>query len=62
MVIMVKLKVSPALQDFSTLTAATKKGYKEKQQRLLVLVAQLGPTLCDRMDCSPPDSSVHGIL
>ena len=52
MVIMVKLKVSPALQDFSTLTAATKKGYKEKQQRPLVLVAQLGPTLCDaRLPC-----------
>ena len=24
------------------------------------LVAQLCPTLCSRMDCSPPDSSVHG--
>ena len=23
---------------------------------------QLCPTLCDPMDCSPPDSSVHGIL
>ena len=28
----------------------------------LVLVAQLCPTLCDPMDCSPPGSSVHGIL
>ena len=27
-----------------------------------VLVAQLCPTLCDPMDCSPPGSSVHGIL
>ena len=27
-----------------------------------VLVAQLWPTLCDRMDCSLPNSSVHGIL
>ena len=27
-----------------------------------VLVAQLCPTLCDLMDCSTPDSSVHGIL
>ena len=27
-----------------------------------VLVAQSCPTLCDPMDCSPPDSSVHGIL
>ena len=28
----------------------------------LCLVAQLCPTLCDPMDCSPPGSSVHGIL
>ena len=27
-----------------------------------VLVAQLCPTLCNAMDCSPPGSSVHGIL
>ena len=27
-----------------------------------VLVAQFCPTLCDPMDCSPPGSSVHGIL
>ena len=27
-----------------------------------VLAAQLCPTLCDPMDCSPPGSSVHGIL
>ena len=25
-------------------------------------VAQLCPTLCDLMNCSPPDSSVHGIF
>ena len=25
-------------------------------------VAQLCPTLCNPMDCSPPDPSVHGIL
>ena len=25
-------------------------------------VAQLCPTLCDPMDCSPPGSSVHGIF
>ena len=25
-------------------------------------VAQSCPTLCDRMDCSPPGSSVHGIF
>ena len=27
-----------------------------------VLVAQSWPTLCESMDCSPPDSSFHGIL
>ena len=27
-----------------------------------VLVFQSRPILCDPMDCSPPDSSVHGIL
>ena len=27
-----------------------------------VLVAQLWPTLCNPMDCSPSGSSVHGIL
>ena len=25
-------------------------------------VAQLCPTLCDPMDCSPPGSSIHGIF
>ena len=29
---------------------------------VLGLVTQLCPTLCDPMDCSPPGSSVHGIL
>ena len=29
---------------------------------LLCLHAQLCPTLCDPMDCSWPDSSVHGVL
>ena len=27
-----------------------------------VLVTQLCPTLCNPMDCSPPGSSIHGIL
>ena len=29
---------------------------------MCVLVAQLCPTLCNPMDCSPPGSSVHGIF
>ena len=31
-------------------------------QTVWVLVAQSRPTLCNPRDCSPPDSSVHGIL
>ena len=27
-----------------------------------VLVTLLCPTLCETMDCSPPGSSVHGII
>ena len=30
--------------------------------KMKVLVAQLCPTLCNPMDCSPRGSSVHGIL
>ena len=29
---------------------------------IVLLVAQLYPTLCDPVDRSPPGSSVHGIL
>ena len=29
---------------------------------VLCSVAQLYPTLCDTLDCSPPGSSVYGIL
>ena len=32
------------------------------KSRVLCLVAQSCPTLCNPMDCSPPGSSVHGIL
>ena len=33
-----------------------------KETSMGVLVAQSWPTLCDSMDCSLPDSSVHGIF
>ena len=29
---------------------------------LLLFISKSSQTLCDPMDCSPPDSSVHGIL
>ena len=32
------------------------------KKKVKVLIAQLCLTLCDPMDCSPPSSSVHGIL
>ena len=32
------------------------------ERKVEVLVAQSCPTLCNPMDCSPPGSSVHGIL
>ena len=31
-------------------------------RRVKVKVTQSCPTLCDPVDCSPPGSSVHGIL
>ena len=34
----------------------------QDSDHLCVLVSQLCLTLCDPMDCSPPDSYVHGIL
>ena len=34
----------------------------ENESEVKVLVAQSCQTLCDPMDCSPPGSSVHGIL
>ena len=30
--------------------------------KVKVLVTQSGPTLCNLMDCSPPGSSVYGVL
>ena len=35
---------------------------KHSWEHLKVLVTQSYPTLCDPMDCSPPGSSVHGLL
>ena len=35
---------------------------QKKKKKVKVLFAQSCPTLCDPMDCTPPGSSVHGIL
>ena len=36
--------------------------YRTYREHAHVLGAQSCPSLCDPMDCSPPGSSVHGIL
>ena len=33
-----------------------------RRMKVKVKVAQLCPTLCHPTDCSPPGSSVHGVL
>ena len=43
-----------SIQSQNSLSTRTKEKW--------VLVTQSCPTLCDPMDCSPPGSSVHGIL
>ena len=35
---------------------------KQEWYKEMCLVTQSCPTVCDPMDCSPPGSSVHGIL
>ena len=44
------------------LTALSLTFFLYKESVVLCLVVQSYPTLCDPMDCSPPGSSVHGIL
>ena len=44
------------LHPHSTPALDTYRSEKESE------LAQLCPTLCDPVDCSPPGSSVHGIL
>ena len=46
-----------ALNPRTTLTL-----FMLSQKKMKVSVIQSSPTLCDPMDCSPPGSSVHGIL
>ena len=42
--------------------APWKKSYDQSVSEWVSEVAQSCPTLCDPVDCSPPGSSVHGIL
>ena len=49
---------SPALQADSL--PLSNKGSPPSPLKVKVLIAQLYPTLCNLIDCSPPGSSVHG--
>ena len=55
-----KLQITEDVQTSQINRTATTKSQICKSVK--VLVAQLWPTLCDPRYCSPPGSSVHGIL
>ena len=61
-------KVGICLMEMIKLVNKIKSIYRTLPQspgltnNVYVLIAQLCPTLCDPIDCSPPGSSVHGIL
>ena len=50
------------LPDMFGATGAKKRVISSSCMHLRALVTQSCPTLCDPVDCSPPGSSVHGIL
>ena len=52
---------SPALEG-GLLTTGPSRKFLKYSLKMNVLVAQSGPALFDPMDCSPPASSVRGIL
>ena len=56
--------VGSLVREDPTCHGATKPGCHKYRSLCdaLRLVAQTCPTLCDPVDCSPPGSSVHGIL
>ena len=58
-------KVSVMPKNSSFLPSPVNTGYdqtKSPRSTVKVLAAQSCPTLCDPVDCSPPGSSVYGIL
>ena len=48
--------------DCCNICGCSSRDYFRLQWRMKSVHAQTCPTLCDPMDCSPPGSSVHGIL
>ena len=53
------LRQVPSAQNILSISAAM---FNEVNARIYAKLLQACLTLCDPMDCSPPDSSVHGIL
>ena len=53
---------TPHLKSFLTHTLSQATCIGVSEAKVNVKVAQLCLTFCNPMDCSPPDSSVHGIL
>ena len=54
-------KKSMILALYTQVQEAENKSEKRKRNDNNNVHTQSHPTLCDPMDCSPPDSSVHGI-
>ena len=54
-----KLNLSKKIQTCASQSCRLR---KTMAMAVLCLVTQSCPTLCNPMDCSPPGSSVHGIL
>ena len=48
--------------DFKKTSVHRISEWNQWKLKVKMLVTQSRPTLCDSMDCSPPGSSVHGIL
>ena len=55
-------KISLILEKFRKQTYPPDEITRFFSHSLKVLLTQLCPILCDPVDCSPPGSSVHGIL
>ena len=62
----VSVSVSPLCRfspfSFASLACSLSVLHRPDVAETCVLVTQLCPPLCDPMDCSPPGSSIHGIL
>ena len=58
-----KCLVSLVFSEFQRASSSSSEGWRQESQNswAVCLVTQSCPTLCDPMDCSPPDFSVHEV-